>query len=547
MALLVAAALSITGGALTGCSAGGIEIPLPMPMVDAGPMIPMRTLTLRDSSGRTVLFGDTLDFAVEYAEADGRPVAGAEVAFAMVGVAHDSSLMQTAVLTDARGVASGTLIAGRTRASFRVRASAAGAAPAVFDVAVGDAGFGALRAEVRYAGSRVITTRVVAIHGGATCEDTITAAAPDREQLLVELDSAARFVALPAELSYAVVARGMSDSGALVTRGCVDDIRIVNGMEAVTVVAMTDVAVTAAGAYDVALDVSVPSAGGAVRDLSAAVVAGLELGGGDATFVLDAIALDVADRDSAAADALGLARTSDTLDASLARAFEASGTRPSLALTSLANEGADGLSTVRVTGVLELDARGVALPDAFSDLRISSLSIGAAPTELDAVGPTGMPTALIAAGFSPARSLLIVDTLDLRVWLGSTALSVFEALARTYGARDFAELVGVRGGCDAAVRWAASKPAIADVCGDSCVRNACESTATALVGALSELLVALDVERDVLHLEGEIGGLDADADTRLDSIGPGSLAGTWSTPGGMSGDVANATLSASRR
>ena len=546
----VVGALFGVGVALLGCSSGGAASPrMPPTTMDGGPVTPVRTLTLVDgSAARTVLFGESLSFAVRYAEADGRAVVGEEVAFAMVGVAHDSSLAQTAAVTDADGKAHGMLLAGRTRASFRVRASAVGAAPAVFDVAIGDAGFGALRAEVRYAGTRSISARVVAIYGGASCDDTITAAVPDREQRLVELDSAARFVALPAGLSYAVVARGESESGALLTRGCVDEVLIENGGETVTVASMVDVAVTAAGGYDVALDVSAPAAGAALRDATAAVVSGFELAGGDATLVLDVIALDVADRDPLGADALRAARTLDSLDVALSSALDAAGTRPSAALLALADVAAAGLADLRVTGVLELGAGGTAAPDGFADVRIWSLGLGADPIEIMAVGPTGTPTARVAAGFSPSLSTLVFEALDLRVWLGSTAAALLAALPATRGASgDLAALVAEEGGCDAVVRWASATPAVADVCGDSCVRAACASTSMTLVSTLAEALVTLDAERDLLHLEGAIAGTDTDADTELDSIGPGDLAGRWSSATSATSDVVTATLSASRR
>jgi len=536
-------------GALVGCSSGGAAILRPPPTSDGGPVTPVRALTLIDgSAARTVLFGESLSFAVRYAEADGRAVIGEEVAFAMVGVAHDSSLAQTAAVTDRDGKAPGVLLAGRTRASFRVRVSAVGAAPAMFDVAIGDAGFGALRAEVRYAGARTLSARVVAIYGGASCDETITAAVPDREQRLVELDAAARFVALPAGLRYAVVARGESESGALLTRGCVDEVLIENGGEAITVASMVDVAVTAAGGYDVALDVRALAAGDALRDATALVVSGFELAGGDASMVLDVIALDVADRDPVAADALRAARTVESLDGALSSALDRAGTRPSAALSALADVAATGLADLRVTGVLELGASGTAAPDGFAGVRIWSLGLGVDPIEVMAVGPTGTPTARVAAGFSPSRSTLVFEALDLRVWLGSTAAALLASVPATRGASgDLAALVAEQGGCDAVVRWAAATPAVADVCGDSCVRAACASTSMTLVSTLADVLVTLDAERDLLHLEGAVMGMDTDADTELDAIGPGDLAGSWSSATSATSDVVTATLNASRR
>lgn len=549
LAALAAAGLLVDGGSLVGCSSGLASTPQPMPMSDAGPVVPARTLALLDAPGpRTVLLGETLAFAVRYAESDGRAVVGEPVSFSMVGVAHDSSLSGTTVATDAEGTARGTLLAGRTPAAFRVRASARGAAPATFDVAVGGAGFGAVRAEVRYAGTRTITARFVAIYGGATCADTITVASPDREQPLVEVDSAARFAALPAGVRYAIVARGEGDTGVQQTRGCVDGVLVENGAEAVTVVAMEDVAMTAAGSYDVQLDVDVPTAGDALASAASAALAELAASGGDASYLLDVIALDVADRDPLAADRFATARVGDSLDASLADALGAVGMSPSVALAALAYVGAVGLGTLRVTGTLDLDARGVAAPDGFHGLRVWSLGLGPMPLEVAAIGPTGAPTALAAVGYAPARSVVVVDALDLRLWLGSTTLAVLDAVAAGRGSSGgFAGFLATESGCDAVVRWAALTRPVAAVCSGSCARAACESTVASLVSGLSERLLALDASHDLLHLEGELAGRDADADTRLDVIGPGALSGSWSTPGGSSAELATAALSASRR
>jgi hypothetical protein len=191
---------------------------------------------------------------------------------------------------------------------------------------------------------------------------------------------------------------------------------------------------------------------------------------------------------------------------------------------------------------------GTAAPDGFTDVRIWSLGLGAEPVEIMAVGPTGAPTARVAAGFSPSLSTLVFEALDLRVWLGSTAAALLASLPAMRGASgDLAALVAEEGGCEAVVRWASATPAVASVCGDSCVRAACASTSMTLVSALTELVVTLDAERALLHLEGAVAGMDSDADTELDSIGPGELVGTWSSGTSLTSDAVSATLSASRR
>ncbi len=545
----IAAALLLLGGAAFGCTLGAeLPAPVPPPVADAGTDASASARALAvvpDAAPRTVLFGESLAFAVRYTEADGRPVSGAEVAFAMVGVAHDATLAETSARTGADGVARGTLRAGRTRAAFRVRASASRAAAAGFDVAIGDAGFGALRAEVRYAGARALATRTVSLYADVTCAEADAGATPDREQPLVEFDDTVRFVALPAGPAYAVVARGEGADGALLARGCVDGAVVANGAEVATLVTLDDVPARVEGVYDATLDLRTPSATLAVGETTARVLAAAAGSGGDTGSLLDAVALDLADRDPAAAAAFATQRLSEGLDTSLSAALDAAGASPSRALVGLAADAAEAIGALRVTGTLTLDARGRAEPDGLVDL-----GIAAAPER--AGGPLDlrldMPTnAVILSGYAPVRGLLVVEDLSLRLPLGATIAATLEAVSRERGERTAEALVARDAGCDAVARWAAAQPAMAAGCGESCARAACVGVSRALVAQLAAALADLDASRAAIGLGGAVPATDGDRDVQIDALGPERLMGRWATPGRAGGDEVSATLAARRR
>ena len=539
-----AAVLALVVGAV-GCAPATESPRPPPPLSDGGPDASLRSLAvIPDAAPRTLLLGESLSFAVRYAESDGRPIAAAEVTFAMVGIAHDASLAESVAVTDADGIARGTLRAGRTRAAFRIRASAMGAAPASFDVAIGDAGFGGLRAEVRYDGGRVLTARSVALHADVMCSDALAASEADREQALVELGDAVRFVALPAGVAYAVVARGKNASGATIAEGCTESTAVTSGDEASAVVTMRDVPARIDGTYDAKLDVRAPGAALALGEATASVIAAREAAGGDAALLLDAIALDLADRDADAAARFARARTAEGLDASLASTLAASGASPTGALLTLVGTSVEALETLRVTGTLDLDARG----------RVSSEGLRAV-TVLVATGRPEGPLTLtlptpprvgFSSGYAPIRGLLVVEDLSVGLPLGAVVQAALEAVAQARGAVNAGALVAAGAGCEAFAAWAAGTPFVAEVCDAACARAACIGAARTQVAELSAQLVALDA-RTTIQLAGAVPVVDADLDAEVEAIGPERLVGSWRDEAGTSGEPVSASLAARRR
>jgi hypothetical protein len=543
---LFAAALLLVGSA-PGCAPAG-EPPVlpPPPSADGGAEASLRTLAvLPDATARTLLLGESLSFSVRYAESDGRPVADAEVSFAMVGVAHDATLVESVARTDANGVARGTLRAGRIRAAFRVRASAMGAAAASFDVAIGDAGFGGLRAEVRYGGERALTTRSVALYAGVSCSDPLAGLAPDREQALVEVGDAVRFVALPAGISYAVVARGESPSGAVLTKGCADAPAVVSGGESSAVVTMADVPPDIEGRYDATLALRAPGAPLALGEAAASVVSASEATGGDATHLLDAVALDLADRDAEAAARFAIARVAQGLDTSLDDALRAADGGPTRALVALLAGTAEALGALRMSYEVTLDARGRAVADGIADVQL--FAAAERPEGPLPLAFAEAPNVGFMSGYASIRGLLVVEGLRVDLPLGATIAATLDAVAQSRGMRGAEDFVAGLARCEAVATWAASTPGIAASCDAACARAACVGVSRTLVAELVAELAPLDRSRAEIALVGAVPVRDTDLDALVDGFGPERVGGTWRPAGGTEGDPVSADLAARRR
>jgi hypothetical protein len=98
------------------------------------------------------------ELRVLYRDPYGSPVAGAPVSFELVTSASEATggaaMSDGSAVTDGDGIAGVVLVSGAERVHFRVKASAPGAPPALFYVAVSEGGFTDLRAAPQHAGFR---------------------------------------------------------------------------------------------------------------------------------------------------------------------------------------------------------------------------------------------------------------------------------------------------------------------------------------------------------------------------------------------------------
>ncbi len=128
------------------------------PGADAGGEL--NTLEVLDPPGESIglAFHDAITLRAQYRDPSGEPISGVAVAFQLVTSPTEatggSAVSATEGVTDADGIAHVDLVAGAERVNFRVQATAAAAAPALFYIAVSEGGFTDLTIEPRHHGFR---------------------------------------------------------------------------------------------------------------------------------------------------------------------------------------------------------------------------------------------------------------------------------------------------------------------------------------------------------------------------------------------------------
>ncbi len=514
------------------------------PPTDSG-VEPAYTLELLSDPSLPLAFGEEGFFAVRYLDDRGSPITGATVGLALVGRAHDSSLDALEATTDAEGIATGNVLAGRVAAAFRVRLTAERAVPVHVDVAVSDVGFGGLRVMVSYDGERSIAERAVDVYAGASCTEDRTFHDPgDRTKVLPEGEIEARFVALPAGISYAVVARGRGPSGEMLAWGCTDGVAVEVDAEADALVSMRDLDLVVDGTYSVEVQLSADAPLGTMAaEVGTAGATAIADAGGDGAFVLDALESMLRDSGSVTA-ADDLAAQRDELDPSLALRFETEGVGPSVAVDSLAALVEARAEVVALTGTL-------AVADAVPAWTMSAVSTiagdpDAARLAVD-LGALGVePTADLGATWLLEEDAMQLDELRVGLPLGSVGLGVLAALADERRVDGTAGLMLASAGCGVFQAWAAEQPVIAGACDDACVLMACKDALERAAAPVEAALMSLDAERSVVTVAGRVELTDTEGDRRVDSLLGESLGGLWSPPDGTGGDAIEASLSGAR-
>lgn len=536
-------------GVLAGCESTA-EPPSPTDR-DAGGGPPPTRLVLEGMGSVALLFGERADLVFRYTEADGSPIAGAAVGFALEGRAQDSSLAQITATTDSDGRALGTVIAGRTSTAFRVRASADRAAAAYVDVAVGDLGFGALEVTPAYLGLRAITSRQVDLFSAVSCADAARAPAADRTFVLDPGETVARFRALPVGLQYAVRARALGASGAPLAEGCVEGVMVAADVTTPTSVTLADLPLDTTGFYrtEILVDDTAPASTVATTARSAGL-APVTAAGGDAAFYLDAIEAWLrSGRRDADADALAAARAAGTIVESLDLRLAAGGAGPRSAVEDVAAMLARRMDVATVGGALSLGVVGSAMPSG-ATWTDSSLLFGNGdpdarriPMDLAALHVDPRARVMVGAVGGPDRRSL--DSLTLSLPLGTLTLGVLDAVARESDGIGLADLLMARGGCDALDRFVAEEPAMLGLCDSTCATSSCKQALEGVATSVSTALLLLDTQRSTLSLSGTLTLADSDADARAETLSSSDLAGAWSSDDGSSSDSLSATASAS--
>ncbi len=519
-------------------------------MPDTGPpdggTTPTAVLEVVGEPNLALLFGEEAPVRILYREMDGSPIANGAVELALVGRANDSSLSELAIVTDADGEADFRVMAGTTASAFSVRVTAPRAAPILIGVSVSDAGFGGLDVTVEWMGERRVSTRRVAVFTGMTCEDEdVLAGEADREKTVLETETRAEFLALPAGLVYAVTATGLGPMGDAVAWGCVDDVAIEADVATETTVVMTDLPLEPEGVYATLIDVdSAPAAEALARGVTRGGRSLVESAGGDATFFLDRMEQHLRDEgDIAAADLLAAERSASFLDDDLSASLMMDGSGPSRAVDALAAELTLRTARVAIDGRVTLDATDPAFA-------VASLSTGdassAMPSLVIDLASLGLERGRLAFTPMPEDDAIAIDEIGATIPLGSLGVAVTDALVIEAGVADLASLLETRGGCGTLVAWSGAEPVVDAACDATCVMDVCHGALLSIAGAIEDELRTLDLARSELSLSGLVDARDEAGDLSVDVFSSEEMTGRYASPDGAEHDDVVASVSGAR-
>jgi hypothetical protein len=198
---------------------------------------------------------------VAYADSEGAPIAGGTVSFALLGEAGGATLQSPETVTGEDGLARMELNAGFEEAFFQVEATAEGAGPVRYSVAVSNAGFGALDVGLLYAGQRSdeeLASITLRLYAETTCRqlDPVEEGSPHKIRTLASFDERAQLGFLPLDAGHAVSAVGADEEGHPLVWGCVDIIsgRLREGIVLSTELPVSDTYASPAEGYVVHTD-----------------------------------------------------------------------------------------------------------------------------------------------------------------------------------------------------------------------------------------------------------------------------------------------------
>jgi hypothetical protein len=519
-------------------------------VVDGGPGAdaggPTGRLTVESEPSLALTFGEEARLRVRYTEEE-RPVAGVSIRFALEGAAHDATVSDLILTTGPEGVVETTVVAGTVSSAFRVRASAARAAPAYVNVSVSNRGFGPLEVRAVYDGRRTEAgRRVISVYSETACDRPEGLPTfPDR---MVTLDDpeieSVRWGALPAGLHYAVVGRVEGPTGATLATACKDGIEVARDVETRVELRFDDAPLDPEGRYDTTLELRPAASVGAATER--ALDGGVGVATDPAALYLDALEAELRDRgEAAAADALAAERAGGVPESELALRLEDAGEGPSVALSRYVAALSARLSVVRLGGPLDVGRGESALYGSFA---VERLEVGPAGGDPDAPAPLVLDPGAVALDFEPeltlgwgaSADLMRVEPLELRLPLGTLVAATVEAEAAEVAAPG--ELLVDGAGCDALAGWVEASGTVGPVCDRACADAACRRALGTVLEAAKSTATTLDEPRDRIALEGSVVLRDDDDDLRADGFEGRGLGGVWTGPVALEGDPLSADL-----
>jgi hypothetical protein len=344
-------------------------------------------------------------------------------------------------------------------------------------------------------------------------------------------------IALPASLSYAVVAIAESATGEVVARGCTDMVVVPEQGEDEVSVMFVDQPLVPEQQLDLVITLE---AGTTAATLGAAIrrsvgelvsVAGkTSPRDAEGYFWLDAFSSAL--RDDGDADLLALA------DALEAARLDPAGGSPENELASLLqrkDEGASAVASALAARVREaLDTLVLHARVGFESgrtplLEIESLRIEALPVYAGAKAPRVVldeSKASISATL-PGGDVLEITELALAPGLGSLGAGALSSALEASSTELGSEL-STTAGCESLRAWYEEQTYVdGAVCDAACIDHACAYALDQITTAAEDALHAIDEERPLATLHGSLSLTDSDGDLRAEKMETETIEGTW--------------------
>lgn len=530
MKLTVFAALLLALGA-PACAATGSDTG-PGPTIEPQEQPPK--LVLLGPAAVTLMERGELLLRVRYEQADGTPISGGIVDYAINGDPNGGSLSGYAATTGNDGIAEINVRAGNV-AEFAVDATAPGVAdPATWGVSVTAARFGTFDYVVQYMGRRDVRSAETAIFANMTCAALARAIPAPRESHTTRIAESKRVDNVEVGLRVAVYALGIDTHDMVAATGC-SDITLTGPTGHVDVV-LSDEAEIIGGTYNTEEHLDVTAGFSSTLDTLFAAMRGLSED--PARFLVDFVATY-----SGTPDWLRSAISSGAIRSVVAGLLRDAISRihvPSY-VTDVLDVGAEfdrGLSGMTLAGTMTFGE-----PDEFGATRgrhvvtAVRMPLLASTVERPVRAEADIDVSMtMSTGFSVAEHDLAISFGQLAEMLLDDVLlpalpgaphSMRELLASFFDCRAIASSIG------------GEDPTLVSI-----TNAACEIGEVALGEAITNYITAL-WQYDTLHIAETAQLVDSDYDYDRDRFNMGHVAARWT---GASGEMSfPGTLTGSRR
>jgi hypothetical protein len=480
----------------------------------------MGELRFVEQDSYTVIAGGRVSLAVRLVDGDGEPIADQQVEFGLTGSPEGASLEAVYATTDAEGIATTVLYAGRASTPFRVRASADGLTPIHFSVTVGAAPSLSVNVSLEYDGDREITSHTVVIVEGMSCDQVRSNPNDVRMSRTVPVNDPPLAFYPGAGRSYAIAAWGSDETNSKLAWGCKAYSTPLSDAEPSEPpkVTLEDIPFTATAAIPLSFTLNLkPVLAGLAPLARSAVTAALPATSTpQASFLLDLMQARVN---------IAAARRNDNLDAALQQLLDAASAGPLRFADALADEVSKDGSMCMLQGALTpVDER---------NMKLSSLTLSppvfALPSDSLAKDLSLSEVALkgvLEFNASYLQEEAAVDVRALKIGLGFGSYATY--LSRLVELQP--ERYRARTGCTELQNLVTQRAASFAGLSASDAGTECTRGYDALFVSIRQLWTALNQQRHTISFApGKLPAHDRDGDRNIDDLGPAQLTGSWAT------------------